>query len=53
MYVLLERSKKYLTLQQYRTIKGQIKAGDIEGARVGLLRMLNKKKKVWNEKKNK
>lgn len=43
MYVLLERNKRYLTKQQYRTIKGQIKAGDLDGARRGLLRLLEKK----------
>lgn len=40
MWKLLKDSRKYLTKQQYRTIKGQIIAGDIEGARKGLRRLL-------------
>ena len=33
---LLKAKKRKLTPQQYSTIKGQILAGDIEGARKGL-----------------
>lgn len=43
MWKLLKDSKQHLTKQQYRTIKGQIIAGDINGALKGLNRLLNKK----------
>lgn len=42
MWKLLKDSRKYLTKQQYRTIKGQMIAGDVEGARKGLYRLLRK-----------
>lgn len=42
MWKLLKDSREYLTHQQYKTIKGQIIAGDVEGARKGLLRLLRK-----------
>lgn len=42
MWKLLKDSREYLTRQQYRTIKGQMIAGDVEGARKGLLRLLRK-----------
>lgn len=42
MWKRLKESKKYLTKQQYRTIKGQLIAGDIEGANKGLNRLLKK-----------
>lgn len=42
MWKRLKESKKYLTKQQYRTIKGQLIAGDIEGANKGLNRLLRK-----------
>lgn len=44
MWNTLKLSKPYLTKQQYRTIKGQIKAGDTEGARKGLIKLLNRNK---------
>lgn len=44
MWKWLKDSRKYLTKQQYRTIKGQLIAGDIDGARKGLNRLLNKQK---------
>jgi len=40
---LLEGYKRYLSQQEYRTIKGQIQAGDEEGAYKGLLRLLKKR----------
>ncbi len=43
MWKLLKDSREYLTHQQYKTIKGQIIAGDVEGARKGLHRLLRKK----------
>lgn len=42
MWKRLKESKKYLTKQQYRTIKGQLIAGDVEGANKGLNRLLKK-----------
>ena len=39
----LKKHKNQLTKQQYRTIKGQLIAGDITGAMKGLKRVLNKK----------
>ena len=42
MWKLLKVSKPYLTKQQYRTIKGQIVAGDTEGAIKGLRKLLKK-----------
>ena len=36
----LSRYQYRLTRQQYRTLKGQIKAGDIEGAAKGLEKLL-------------
>jgi hypothetical protein len=40
-FILLNRHKNHLTKQQYRTIKGQIKAGEYEGAMKGLKRLVN------------
>jgi hypothetical protein len=37
---MLNRYKNRLTKQQYRTIKGQIKAGEYEGAIKGLKRLV-------------
>lgn len=42
MWKLLKDSKEYLTRQQYKTIKGQIIAGDIDGAQKGLKRLMRK-----------
>ena len=42
MWKALKDNKKYLTRQQYRTIKGQIIAGDTDGALKGLNRLLKK-----------
>ena len=42
MWKILKTSKPYLTKQQYRTIKGQIVAGDTEGAIKRLRRLLKK-----------
>lgn len=40
----IEMHKQQLTVQQYRTFKGQIEAGDVEGFRKGLERILREKK---------
>lgn len=39
LYQAIKRNKNKLTIQQYRTIKGQIKKGDLNGALVGLTRL--------------
>ena len=36
----LKNNKDRLTLQQFRTIKGQVRAGDVVGARKGLYKLL-------------
>lgn len=41
-YKILKRYKYQLTRQQENTLKGQIKAGDIEGFYKGLKKILNK-----------
>ena len=38
----LKNSRPYLTTQQYRTIKGQALAGDIDGAQKGLNSLLRR-----------
>lgn len=40
----LKRARPALTLQQFRTIKGQILAGDADGAMRGLERVLREKR---------
>lgn len=45
MYILLKVNKYKLTRQQYLTIKGQLKKGDIEGARKGLFTCMYKNMK--------
>ena len=37
---ILKNNKEKLTLQQFRTIKGQARAGDVTGARKGLHKLL-------------
>lgn len=39
-YKLLKKYKNRLNKQQYKTFKGQIKAGDIKGFKKGLYRVL-------------
>lgn len=41
---LLKRYKYRLTKQQYKTFKGQILSGDINGFRKGLFKLLTKGK---------
>ena len=45
MYKLLKVNKYRLTKQQYLTIKGQLRKGDIEGARKGLFTCIYKNMK--------
>ena len=42
MWKRLKESKKYLTKQQYKTIRGQVLAGDVKGAMKGLDRLMKK-----------
>lgn len=43
LYKLLQQNKRKLSVQQYRTIKGQIRCGDLVGASKGLSRLLEVK----------
>lgn len=43
-YRYLDQCKKYLTKQQYKTLKGQIKAGDGVGAIVGMKTIIERYK---------
>ncbi len=40
---------QYLSIQEFKTIKGQALAGDVDGARRGLNRLLRKKGVLNNE----
>lgn len=40
LYKLLNKYKNKLNKQQYKTIKGQIKVGDLEGALKGLNKLI-------------
>ena len=42
MYRMLKKYRPYLTRQQYKTIKGQIIAGDYNGAEKGLKKLLRR-----------
>ena len=56
LYELLRELKlcrRYLTPQQYRTLKGQALHGDVAGAEKGLQRLLRKDKcevRTWHSK---
>ena len=39
---LIKANYNKLTFQQYRTLKGQCLAGDVEGAKKGLFKILRK-----------
>lgn len=41
LYKLLKFNKHKLTRQQYNTIKGQIKAGDLLGAYKGIYKLID------------
>lgn len=45
----LKVHKKYLTIQQYRTIRGQAFAGDIIGADKGLEKLMERNKREWEK----
>lgn len=36
----LNRARPWISIQQYRTLRGQALAGDIEGAQKGLIKIL-------------
>lgn len=38
-YRLLTAARRKLTVQQYRTIRGQLRAGDVDGAVLGIKRL--------------
>ena len=44
----LYNNKSILTYQQYRTLKGQIRAGDLDGFNRGLDRLIAKKERILN-----
>jgi hypothetical protein len=46
---LLKMNKKHLTAQQFKTLKGQILAGDDLGAMKGMHKLLNQKEAPQNE----
>lgn len=46
---LLKKYRKVLNKQQYKTFKGQILAGDINGFRKGLFSLIMRKKGYSNE----
>ena len=47
-YKILKRYKYQLTRQQKNTLKGQIKAGDIEGFYKGINKLIKKEDKKWS-----
>jgi len=38
----LKAARQMLTVQQYRTLKGQVLAGDVAGAERGLIKLLGR-----------
>jgi hypothetical protein len=42
---LIEKNKDKLTPQQYKTLKGQCKAGDIQGAIKGFYKLMRRSKR--------
>lgn len=42
-YRLLASIRRMLTVQQYRTIRGQLRAGDVDGAVLGMKRLMEDK----------
>lgn len=41
--ILLNQHRKYLTFQQFRTLQGQAKAGDVDAAFKGLQKLLQRR----------
>ena len=46
---MLKAHKQHLTKQQFKTIKGQALAGDVEGANTGLQKLMERNRKQWEE----
>ena len=46
---MLKAHKQHLTKQQFKTIKGQALAGDVEGANKGLQKLMERNRKQWEE----
>lgn len=44
-FILLDRARKCLTPQQYKTLRGQILAGNAEGALRGLDRIMERRQR--------
>lgn len=44
MFKLLKKYRSHLTPQQYKTIKGQVIAGDYNGAEKGLKKLISRNK---------
>ena len=44
--ILLKNHRKQLTAQEYRTLCGQVLAGDVDGAMRGLKKLLRKKARL-------
>lgn len=49
---MLRNSRKFLTRQQYKTLKGQALSGDIDGALKGLQTLFNRAQRVRYESRN-
>lgn len=45
----LKGYRPHLTAQQYRTLRGQVLAGDAEGAMRGLEKLLTRRARTWNK----
>lgn len=46
---LLHENKCLLTRQQYRTLKGQAKAGEVDAAAKGLNKLIERIRKEWEK----
>lgn len=46
IYQILKKYKNQLTKQQYKTLKGQVRAGDTMGAIKGLNKLLKKQNEL-------
>ena len=46
IYQILKKYKNQLTKQQYKTLKGQVRAGDTQGAIKGLNRLLKRQSEL-------
>lgn len=46
---LIEKNKHKMTKQQYKTLRGQCRAGDIGGAIKGLYRILRRRRRAKHD----